>query len=99
MSGMILSLRVRASTDVYNGVNSRNALTVPRSIWKTAGRKLDMLNAAKDLQDLQAPPGNHLELLKGSWAGHHSIRINDQYRIVFKWVAGNAKDVVIVDYH
>ncbi|MBZ5551410.1 MAG: type II toxin-antitoxin system RelE/ParE family toxin [Acidobacteriia bacterium] len=96
---MILNFRDRASEDVYNGVNSRYARTIPRSIWKTAGRKLDMLNAAKDLHDLQAAPGNHLELLKESWAGHHSIRINNQYRIVFKWVAGNANDVVIVDYH
>jgi proteic killer suppression protein len=99
MFGMILNFRDRASEDVYNGVNSRNARAIPRPIWKIAGRKLDMLNAAKDLQDLEAPPGNRLELLKGPWAGHHSIRINDQYRIVFKWVAGNAKDVVIVDYH
>jgi len=63
------------------------------------GRKLDMLDAAKDLMDLKSPPGNHLEKLKGDKAGRFSIRINDQYRIVFGWNHGNAENVKIEDYH
>ena len=64
-----------------------------------AVRKLDMLNRATVLRDLLVPPGNRLEALKGSLAGKHSIRINDQWRIVFRWNQGFAYDVQIVDYH
>jgi addiction module HigA family antidote len=66
---------------------------------KVAARKLDMLNAARDVQDLKAPPGNGLEMLNGDRKRRYSIRLNDQYRIVFQWSDGNAKDVGIVDYH
>ena len=66
---------------------------------QAAARKLDLLNAAHALLDLRSPPGNRLELLKGDWAGFHSIRINDQWRIAFRWVEGQAHDVQIVDYH
>ena len=62
-------------------------------------RKLEMLDAAVKLQDMMVPPGNRLEPLKGSRAGQHSIRINDQWRICFTWHAGNAFGVEIVDYH
>jgi proteic killer suppression protein len=58
-----------------------------------------MLNAAHALVDLRIPPGNRLEKLVGDYEGHHSIRINDQYRLVFRWVEGNAYDVTITDYH
>ncbi len=71
----------------------------PASLFKAAVRKLDYLNRAKVLQDLQAPPGNHLEALKGDRKGKYSIRINDQYRIVFAFHDGDASDVVITDYH
>ena len=70
-----------------------------QSIQRAARRKLEMIHAAHTLQDLRNPPGNHLELLKGDRAGQHSIRINDQFRICFRWVDGNAEDVEIVDYH
>jgi len=60
---------------------------------------LDLLNAAADLKDLAAPPGNRLEALKGDLKGFHSIRVNDQWRIVFRWVDGDAFDVRFVDYH
>lgn len=66
---------------------------------QAAVRKLDLLNAAHALLDLRSPPGNRLEQLKGDWAGFHSIRINDQWRVVFRWVEGQAHDVQIVDYH
>jgi len=66
---------------------------------KTALRKLRMLEAAEDITDLRVPPGNRLERLKGDRQGQYSIRINDQWRICFRWEAGNAHDVEIVDYH
>jgi proteic killer suppression protein len=96
---MILTFRDRTTEDIYNGTDSKGARSIPRSIWKIATRKLDMLNAAHDIRDLKVPPGNRLEALKGNWNGYHSIRINDQYRIVFQWVEGNARDVLITDYH
>jgi toxin HigB-1 len=65
----------------------------------TALRKLRMLDAAEQVADLRAPPGNRLERLKGDRAGQYSIRINDQWRICFRWERGNAHDVEIVDYH
>ncbi|MDK1029408.1 MAG: type II toxin-antitoxin system RelE/ParE family toxin [Anaerolineae bacterium] len=70
---------------------------LPRDIQRTARRKLIYLDDAEDLQDLLAPPGNRLEKLKGNRAGQHSIRINDQWRICFKWSGNKAKDVEIVD--
>ncbi|MHB8787201.1 MAG: type II toxin-antitoxin system RelE/ParE family toxin [Thauera sp.] len=57
------------------------------------------LDAAKDLKDLRIPPGNRLEALSGNRAGQHSIRINDQWRVCFRWTADGAEDVEIVDYH
>jgi len=62
-------------------------------------RKLVILDAAETLEDLRVPPGNRLEKLRGDRAGQHSIRVNDQWRICFRWTAGNADDVEIVDYH
>ena len=96
---MILNFANKTTEDVYDGTDSGAARRVPQSIWKAAVRKLDMLNAASDLRDLRVPPANRLEGLKGAWSGYHSIRINDQYRIVFRWIDGNAKDVLITDYH
>ncbi|WP_416407517.1 type II toxin-antitoxin system RelE/ParE family toxin [Agrobacterium rosae] len=71
----------------------------PADIVKATIRKLTMLNAAHDLEDLRSPPGNRLEALKGNRVGQHSIRINDQWRICFIWKDGGAEDVEIVDYH
>jgi proteic killer suppression protein len=71
----------------------------PTDIRKTALRKLDVLNAAYQLVDLRSPPGNRLEALKGNLQGFHSIRINDQWRVIFRWVDGGATEVAIVDYH
>ncbi|MBI1747436.1 MAG: type II toxin-antitoxin system RelE/ParE family toxin [Acidobacteria bacterium] len=72
---------------------------VPLDIQRTARRKLLYLDEAEDLQDLYAVPGNRLEKLKGGRAGQYSIRINDQWRICFEWVAHKARNVEIVDYH
>jgi proteic killer suppression protein len=68
-------------------------------LQRAALRKLRILDAAVNLDDLRVPPGNRLERLKGDRSGQHSIRINDQWRICFRWKAGDAYDVEIVDYH
>jgi proteic killer suppression protein len=72
---------------------------LPHTIAKAARRKLVQLASATELRDLMSPPGNRLEALKGDLAGKHSIRINDQWRIVFKWTSDGAEDVEIRDYH
>ena len=69
------------------------------SISRIAKRKLDILHYAIELGDLKAPPGNKLEFLKGNLKGHYSIRINDQWRVVFKWAESGPYDVQITDYH
>jgi len=96
---MILSFHDRTTEDIYNGTESKAARSIPSPIWKIATRKLDMLNAAHDMRDLKVPLGNRLETLKGAWKGYYSIRINNQFRIIFQWVEGNARDVMITDYH
>ena len=68
-------------------------------IQRAALRKLLILDAAESLRDLEVPPGNHLEKLKGDRKGQYSIRVNDQWRICFRWQEGGAEDVEIVDYH
>jgi proteic killer suppression protein len=70
-----------------------------RAIERSVRRKLLYLNQARQLQDLRVPPGNRLEALKGKRRGQHSIRINDQWRICFVWIDGDATQVEIVDYH
>ena len=89
------------TADIYHGRDTKKARrTLPQDLWNVARRKLDMLNAAVDLNDLKVPPANRLEKLTGDLEGHWSIRINDQYRIVFKWDDKNgASEVRILDYH
>ena len=96
---MILDFGDQTTEDLFNGINSKAARRVPVSLWPIAVRKLDTLTAAKELRDLQSPPGNRLEKLKRSLAGFHSIRINDQFRIIVLWLDGNARDARIIDYH
>jgi proteic killer suppression protein len=96
----ILSFASEGTADVFDGTDSRAARRAcPNSIWAVASRKLDVLNAATVLADLRFPPGNRLEALKGNRAGQHSIRINDEYRVCFRWTDQGAEDVEIVDYH
>jgi proteic killer suppression protein len=71
----------------------------PAELQRTMLRKLGVVDAAEQLEELRVPPGNRLEKLKGDRAGQHSIRVNDQWRICFRWSDGNAYDVEIVDYH
>jgi proteic killer suppression protein len=97
---VITSFADRGTADIHDGVDSKAARkTLTTSLWSVARRTLDMVHAATSLLDLRAPPSNHLEKLRADRAGHHSIRVNDQYRIVFKFEGGSASDVAIVDYH
>ena len=72
---------------------------LPNDIWRRAARKLLVINAAEELMELTVPPGNRLEKLTGNRVGQHSIRVNDQWRICFRWQDGNAYEVEITDYH
>jgi len=96
---MIINFADQITEDIFNGLDTKHARRIPSIVWKVAMRKLDMLNAAHELKDLRVPPANHLEALKGRWTGSHSIKINDQFRIIFKWIDRNARDVQVIDYH
>ncbi|MFN3547601.1 MAG: type II toxin-antitoxin system RelE/ParE family toxin [Mesorhizobium sp.] len=93
---MIVSFRGKAVEEVASGHAPKG---FPANLVAAAERKLRAIDHAQDLRDLRSPPGNRLEALKGSRAGQHSIRINDQWRICFRWTAAGAEDVEIVDYH
>jgi proteic killer suppression protein len=95
---VIASFADATTEDIFNGTNSKAARSVPKELWKIAGRKLSAIDYATDLSDLSSP-GNNLEKLKGALSGKYSIRINDQFRIVFNFERGEATNVVITDYH
>jgi proteic killer suppression protein len=88
--------RDKETEKIFNRLLSRK---LSQNIQHLARRKLVILDAATELNALRVPPGNRLEALKGNRKGEHSIRINDQWRICFKWKAGDAYDVEIADYH
>ena len=92
---MIVSFRCPETQGLYEGKRSRRFAAI-RAVLE---RKLVMLDAAKVLDDLRAPPGNRLEALRGDRAGQHSIRVNDQYRLCFRWTEAGPEDVEAVDYH
>jgi proteic killer suppression protein len=93
---MIRSFRDKRAQAV---IENRMPKGLSSALFGAARRKLNMLDAAKSLVDLKVPPANRLEALKGDRAGQHSIRINDQFRVCFRWVNGAPEDVEIVDYH
>jgi proteic killer suppression protein len=96
---LIASFGDSATEAIFHGERGKAIRKLPPQILAAAVRKLDLLNAAGDLGDLRAPPGNRLEALKGNLRGKHSIRVNDQWRIVFRWESGDAHEVQIVYYH
>lgn len=96
---MIESFGDRATEDIYHGNATSRTRRFPGDVIPAALRKLDMLDAAHSLDDLKAPPGNRLEALRGEWKGYHSIRVNNRWRIVFKWRGGGVFDVLLADYH
>lgn len=97
---MIRSFADDATEDLFNGFSRRRARQAcPIALWPIVRRKLTQLNRVRELQELNIPPGNRLERLKGDRAGKHSIRINNQFRICFRWEDGYADDVEVTDYH
>lgn len=89
-----------ATEDLFNGIDSRRARQrCPSTLWAVVARRLTQLNRVRELRELAVPPGNQLEALKRERLGQHSIRINAQYRICFRWEGGYADDVEVTDYH
>jgi proteic killer suppression protein len=95
---VIESFRDDTTADLFRDRNTRAARRIPRDLWRPAQRKLKLLDAAARLDDLLVPAGNRLEALKGNRAGRHSIRVNDQYRVTFRWESGHAHEVSVEDY-
>lgn len=96
---MIVGYQDDATRDIHVGEESKGARRFAVAVRRAARRKLDLIGAAVELRDLAVPPGNRLEQLHGDLAGFYSIRVNDQYRIIFKFQAGNASHVQLIDYH
>jgi toxin HigB-1 len=96
---MIESFGNRLAEDLFLDRPSKEVRRFPPDLKRAARRKLLYLHDAAELTDLRVPPGNRLEALKGNLAGFHSIRINDQWRIVFRWSQAGPEEVEIVDYH
>ena len=96
---MIRSFGDLATEHVFYAEDTRQARAVPKGIWPIARRKMNYLHAAANVIDLRVPPGNRLERLRGAMAGRYSIRVNDQYRITFRFEDGHAWEVRCEDYH
>jgi proteic killer suppression protein len=96
---VIRSFGDEATADVYYGRDTKAARALPKPLWPVIRRKLDALHRARRLQDLRLPAGNRLEALKGDRAGSFGLRVNEQYRITFRWEKGDAHAVRCEDYH
>ena len=96
---MIASFGDRATEDLYHGRPTARARRLPHKVIDAALVKMDSLNGAASMLDLRSPPGNRLEALKGDLKGWHSIRVNDQWRLVFRWQGNDAHKVRLTDYH
>ena len=95
---VIRSFADTGTEDVFNGRNTRAARkTCPQTLWQVARRKLEKIDSAEEIDDLRTPPGNRVEALSGSRKGQFSIRINDQYRICFRWPVAGPSEIEIVD--
>ena len=96
---MIRTLADATTRDIWNGINSKAARRIARELWPIVRRKLDQIDAVTRLDDLKVPPGNRLRPLAGDLRGWHAVRVNDQYRIVFRFEGANAFEVRCTDYH
>jgi proteic killer suppression protein len=96
---VISSFGDATTADIYHGSNTKAARRVSRELWCRVQQKLDLLNASTSLDDLRVPPANRLEKLRGDLAGLFSIRVNQQYRILFRFANGNCEEVRCTDYH
>lgn len=96
---MIVSFGDKATEDIFHGRDTKAARRIAQVLWTRIQAKLDILNASIALEDLRVPPSNRLEKLRGDWAGFYSVRVNDQYRLVFRFESGTAIEVRCTDYH
>ncbi|MBY0544224.1 MAG: type II toxin-antitoxin system RelE/ParE family toxin [Gammaproteobacteria bacterium] len=96
---MIKNFKSKTAHDVFNGITSRYARQLPLNLHGKAKRLFDQINASTKVETLRVPPGNNLEKLTGDLSDFWSVRINKQWRIIFKWEEGSAYDLDIVDYH
>jgi proteic killer suppression protein len=96
---MIQSFADKTTADVFQERNTKDARRLTRELWRVVQRKLKMLDVAVRINDLESPPGNRLEALKGQMRGRYSIRVNEQYRVTFRWEDGHAFEVAVEDYH
>jgi toxin HigB-1 len=96
---MIRAFADDGTRDIWHGVNSKAARRIPKALWAVVRRKLDQIDAVTKLDDLRVPPGNRLRTLEGERAGHYAIRVNDQYRVVFRFEGRDAHEVRCTDYH
>ena len=96
---MIQSFADQTRADLFGEHPSRAARRIPNQLWRIVQRKLQLIDVAQNLSDLASPRGNRLEALKGDQRGRHSIRVNDQYRLTFRWEGNHAYEVRCEDYH
>ena len=96
---MISSFGDATSADIFHGSDTKAARRIQRELWSRVQRKFDLLNACISVEDLRVPPANRLEKLRGDLAGFYSIRVNQQYRIIFRFANGNCEEVRCTDYH
>lgn len=99
MTEMIVSFGDKTTEDIFHGNDTKAARRIAQLLWTRVQAKLDLLNASATLEDLRVPPSNRLEKLRGDWSGFYSLRVNDQYRVVFRFVNGAAIEVRCKDYH
>jgi toxin HigB-1 len=96
---MVRSFRDTTTEDIWNGVNSKAARRIPQALWPVIRREIDQIDTVTSIDALRVPPGNRLHPLIGDRAGQYAIRVNDQYRIVFRFEGQDAHDVCCTDYH
>jgi toxin HigB-1 len=96
---MIQSFADETTADLFRERSTKAARRIAKDIWPVVRRKLKMLDVAQHLSDLKSPPGNRLEALKGDRSGRHSVRVNEQYRLTFRWEGNHAYEVRCEDYH
>ena len=96
---MIQSFADETTADLFRERSTKAARRIPKDLWPVVRRKLKMLDVAQRLSDLKSPPGNRLEGLKGDRSGRHGIRVNEQYRLTFRWEGNHAYEVCCEDYH